>query len=85
MQDELVRIWQREPKTVLLVWQGTSIVDLYWAGCIINMSGFDLRQAQPFNHGLRLHDRQGVQHLRSRTIQAGEYQAVQHPERPPFR
>jgi hypothetical protein len=26
--------------------QGTSIVDLYWAGCIINMSGFDLRQAQ---------------------------------------
>jgi hypothetical protein len=26
--------------------QGTSIVGLYWAGCIINMSGFDLRQAQ---------------------------------------
>jgi Integrase core domain len=25
---------------------GTSIVGLYWAGCIINMSGFDLRQAQ---------------------------------------
>jgi hypothetical protein len=31
----------------LLRGQGTSIVDLYWAGCIINMSGFDLRQAQP--------------------------------------
>ena len=30
----------------LLRGQGTSIVDLYWAGCIINMSGFDLRQAQ---------------------------------------
>jgi hypothetical protein len=30
----------------LLKRQGTSIVDLYWAGCIINMSGFDLRQAQ---------------------------------------
>jgi hypothetical protein len=30
----------------LLKGQGTSIVDLYWAGCIINMSGFDLRQAQ---------------------------------------
>jgi hypothetical protein len=27
--------------------QGTSIVGLYWAGCIINMYGFDLRQAQP--------------------------------------
>jgi hypothetical protein len=26
--------------------EGTSIVDLYWAGCIINMSGFDLRQAE---------------------------------------
>src|SRR5580704_12109738 len=40
--------------------------------------------AVPFNHGLRLHDRQGVQHLRSQTIQAGEYQTVQHPERRPF-
>ena len=30
----------------LLSGQGTSIVDLYWAGCIINISGFDLRQAQ---------------------------------------
>src|ERR1700730_14351788 len=30
----------------LLGGQGTSIADLYWAGCIINMmSGFDLRQA----------------------------------------
>src|SRR6202158_522527 len=28
--------------------------------------------AVPFNHGLRLHDRQGAQHLRSQTIQAGE-------------
>jgi hypothetical protein len=26
--------------------QGTSIVGLYWAGCIIDMYGFDLRQAQ---------------------------------------
>ena len=26
--------------------EGTSIVDLYWAGCVINISGFDLRQAQ---------------------------------------
>src|SRR6201985_366875 len=41
--------------------------------------------AAPFNHGLRLHDRQGAQHLRSQTIQAGEYQTVQHPERRPFR
>src|SRR6202043_3535689 len=41
--------------------------------------------AVPFNHGLRLHDRQGAQHLRSQTIQAGEYQTVQHPERGPFR
>src|ERR1700757_1110075 len=41
--------------------------------------------AVPFNHGLRLHDRQGAQHLRSQTIQAGEYQAVTHPERRPFR
>src|SRR5229473_3080491 len=41
--------------------------------------------AVPFNHGLRLHDRQGAQHLRGQTIQAGEYQAVQHPERRPFR
>src|ERR1700732_5317137 len=39
----------------------------------------------PFNHGPRLHDRQGAQHLRSETIQAGEYQTVQHPERRPFR
>jgi hypothetical protein len=31
----------------LLRGQGTSNVDLYWAGCIINVSGFDLRQAQP--------------------------------------
>jgi hypothetical protein len=30
----------------LLRGQGTSIVDPYWAGCIIDMSGFDLRQAQ---------------------------------------
>src|SRR6202035_873910 len=41
--------------------------------------------AVPFNHGLRLHDRQGAQHLRSQTIQAGEYQTVQHPEPRPFR
>src|SRR5246127_4885459 len=41
--------------------------------------------AVPFNHGLRLHDRQGAQHLRSQTIQAGEYPTVQHPERRPFR
>src|SRR6266849_10432997 len=41
--------------------------------------------AVPFNHGLRLHDRQGAQHLRSQTIQADEYQTVQHPERRPFR
>src|ERR1700687_6218852 len=41
--------------------------------------------AVPFNHGLRLHDRQGAQHLRSQTIQAGEYQTVQHPERRPCR
>src|SRR5271155_1378734 len=34
--------------------------------------------AVPFNHGLWLHDRQGAQHLRSQTIQAGEYQTVQH-------
>src|SRR6267143_1319786 len=41
--------------------------------------------AVPFNHGLRLHDRQGAEHLRSQTIQAREYQTVQHPERRPFR
>src|SRR5271155_3761643 len=41
--------------------------------------------AVPFNHGLRLHDRQGAQHLRSQTIQDGEYQTVQHPERRLFR
>src|SRR5271155_2083943 len=41
--------------------------------------------AVPFNHGLRLHDRQGAQHLRSQTIQAGEYQTGQHPQRRPFR
>src|SRR4030081_1074118 len=41
--------------------------------------------AVPFNHGLRLHERQGAEHLRSQTIQAGEYQTVQHPERRPFR
>src|ERR1700721_1938640 len=41
--------------------------------------------AVPFNPGLRLPDRQDAQHLRSQTIQAGEYQAVQHPERRPFR
>jgi transposase len=41
--------------------------------------------AVPFNHGLRLHDRQGAEHLRSQTIQAGEHQTVQHPERRPFR
>ena len=36
----------------LLGGQGTSIADLYWAGCIINMmSGFDLRQAQPSKAG----------------------------------
>jgi hypothetical protein len=32
--------------------------------------------AVPFNHGLRLHDRQGAEHIRSQTIQAGEYQTV---------
>jgi hypothetical protein len=32
----------------LLRGQGTSIIGLYWAGCIIDMSGFDLRQAQVF-------------------------------------
>jgi hypothetical protein len=37
----------------LLRGQGTSIVDLYWAGCIINMSGFDLRQAQLVRLSLR--------------------------------
>src|ERR1700683_363767 len=41
--------------------------------------------AVPFNHGLRLHNRQGAQPLRSQTIQAGEYQTVQHPERRRFR
>jgi NADH:ubiquinone oxidoreductase subunit D len=30
-------------------------------------------------------DGQGAQQLRSQTIQAGEYQTVQHPERRPFR
>jgi hypothetical protein len=30
----------------------------------------------PFNHDLRLHDRQCAQHLRSQTIQASEYQTV---------
>jgi hypothetical protein len=28
--------------------------------------------AVPFDHGLRLHDRQGAEHLRSQTIQAGD-------------
>src|ERR1700682_2354336 len=41
--------------------------------------------AVSFNHGLRLQDRQGAEHPRSQTIQAGEYQTVQHPERRPFR
>src|SRR6202163_4532515 len=41
--------------------------------------------AVPFNHGLWLHDRQGAEPLRSQTIQAGEDQTVQHPERRPFR
>src|SRR6202041_927913 len=41
--------------------------------------------AEPFNHGLRLHERQGAQHLPSQTIHACEYQTVQHPERRPFR
>jgi hypothetical protein len=31
----------------LLRGQGTSIVGLHWAGCIIKIYGFDLRQAQP--------------------------------------
>jgi hypothetical protein len=36
----------------LLRGQGTSIGDLYWAGCIINMmSEFDLRQARPSEAG----------------------------------
>jgi hypothetical protein len=39
--DTIVRLHR-----ALLRGQGTSSVDLYWAGCIINMSGFDLRQAQ---------------------------------------
>jgi hypothetical protein len=40
--------WRRMRQyRALLRGQGTSIVDLYWAGCIINMSGFDLRQTQP--------------------------------------
>ena len=45
--------WRRMRQyRALLRGQGTSIVDLYWAGCIINMSGFDLRQAQLFaGHG----------------------------------
>src|SRR6201987_2812113 len=30
--------------------------------------------AVPFNHGLRLHARQGVEHLRRQMIQASEYQ-----------
>ena len=30
----------------LLRGQGTSIVDLYWAGCIINMSGYDFGKGQ---------------------------------------
>src|ERR1700732_3303572 len=41
--------------------------------------------AVPFNHGLRLHDRQGAQHLRSHTICVGAYQTVHHLERRPFR
>src|ERR1700687_1085668 len=41
--------------------------------------------AVPFNHGLRLHDRQGAEHLRSQTIQAAEKQTVQHPDPRPFR
>ena len=40
--------WRRMRQyRALLRGQGTSIVGPYWAGCIINMSGFDLRQAQP--------------------------------------
>src|SRR3979409_1726540 len=35
--------------------------------------------AVPFNHGLRLHDRQGAQQLRRQTIQAGEYQTISIP------
>jgi hypothetical protein len=41
----------------LLRGQGTSIVGLYWVGCIIDMYGFDLRQAQPSSprqNGFRL-------------------------------
>ena len=44
---ERIYPWRRMRQyRALLRGQGTSIVDLYWAGCIINMSGFDLRQAQ---------------------------------------
>src|SRR6202007_2846808 len=41
--------------------------------------------AVPFNHGLWLPGRPGAEPLQSQTIQAGEYQTVQHPERRPFR
>jgi len=34
------------PYRALLRGRGTSIVDLYWMGCIIDISGFDSRQAQ---------------------------------------
>jgi hypothetical protein len=46
--------------------------DLNPARChLITVSGFTITK--------------GAHHLRSQTIQAGEYQTVQHPERRPFR
>jgi hypothetical protein len=50
--------WRRMRQyRALLRGQGTSIVGLYWAACIINMFGFDLRQAQPSKMSHRLDPR----------------------------
>src|SRR6201993_1233948 len=55
---------------------GTFFVAQPWADCITNMPGFNLRKAQPADHGLRPDDLQSVQHARCQPIQPGKSQTV---------
>src|ERR1700676_2957094 len=57
-------------------WPGPFFAARSWAGCTTNMFGFDLRQAQPTDDGIRLHNRQRLDGIWHQTIQPNKDQAI---------
>jgi hypothetical protein len=55
---------------------GTFFVAQSWAGCITNMPGFNLRQAQPFDYGPGRNNRKRIKNTREEAIETNEHQSV---------